>query len=307
MPDEAVLLLGFGGPTSFEEVRPFVLNVTRGRFVPQERIEAVVQQYRLIGGKSPFNELTRRQADALEAALSKRQLPIPVHLGMLYWTPYIADTIAGLAAEDVSRVVAIIMAPHRTEASFDRYLQALDEALIALGEVKLKVDIAPQWHTHPFFVQAIADRVREKLDLLPEKDRSQALIVYTAHSVPTAMSERSDYAGQIRGTAALVSAALAHQSWCVAYQSRSGSPHQPWLEPDIRDAIADAGKKAIGNIVVVPIGFVCDHAEVLFDLDVQAAEIARERGVNMLRAETVGDHPKFIEMLADLIHTRVGA
>lgn len=298
-------MLGFGGPTSFDEVRPFILNVTRGRSVSQERIEAVVDQYRVIGGKSPFKELTELQARKLEDALTERGCTMPVSLGFLYWAPYIGDTIKKMVGEAVSYAVAIVMAPHRTEASFERYVKAVEEALEEVSDSFFRIEFAPSWHTNPLFIEAAADRCLEKLSLVDSSELESTLLIFTAHSVPTYMSDSSGYARQIGETAQLICERLNQSNWRVAFQSRSGSPHQPWLEPDIREAILEAKDGGFRNVVVMPIGFVCDHVEVLFDLDVQAAEFAAENGVNMLRAETVGCHPKFIEMLAELLKTRV--
>lgn len=298
-------MLGFGGPTSFEEVRPFILNVTRGRSVSQERIEAVIDQYRVIGGKSPFKELTELQARSLEEALSVRGCTMPVSLGFLYWAPYIGDTIKKLVSDKVSYAVAIVMAPHRTEASFERYVKAVEAALEEVSDSFFRIEFAPSWHTNPLFIEAAADRCSEKLKLIDRSERESTLLIFTAHSVPTYMSDSSGYARQIGETAQLICDKLNQSNWRVAYQSRSGSPHQPWLEPDIRETILEAKNGGFRNVVVMPIGFVCDHVEVLFDLDVQAAEFAAGNGVNMLRAETVGCHPKFIEMLAELLKTRV--
>ncbi len=300
-------MLGFGGPTCFEEVRPFILNVTRGRGVPQERIEAVIEQYRRIGGKSPFNELTRRQADALAEELRRQGAPARVYTGFLYWSPYISDALQTVADDGVSHVVACVMAPQRSEASFDRYQSAVGEALEEEVRAPIRVDFLPPWHTHKLFVEAVADRVTEKLSLIPPGKRADAQLIFTAHSVPVRMAEQSGYASQLQETAALVAGAVQHHKWCVAYQSRSGGPHEPWLEPDIGNAIAGAGAAGVRDVIVVPIGFVCDHVEILFDLDVQAAQLASREGVRMSRAATVGDHPAFIRMLAELVRAVMAA
>lgn len=343
MTPQAVLLLGFGGPTSFEEVRPFILNVTRGRQVSQERIEAVIQQYRQIGGKSPFRELTEQQARALAAQLALRGWSVPVEVGFLYWSPYIADTIGRLVDEAVSHVVAIVMAPQRTEASFERYIAAVNQALLSKPRAELSIEFAPCWHNHPLFIEAIAEQVEDKLASiqlhklpdgvgtdcirpgacnaplrnepeimqaginLDDVARSQTRLIFTAHSVPVEMSDASGYGDQVTLTAKLVAARVSMPDWRVAFQSRSGDPRQAWLEPDIRDVIAEAAKDGIRNVIVCPVGFVCDHVEVLFDLDHQAAEFAQSVGVRMLRAATVGDNPKFISMLAEILLARVGA
>lgn len=298
----AVLMMGYGGPTSLAEVRPFVENIAHGRNITQERIDAVVEQYRVIGGKSPFNELTKLQADALAARLQADGHNLDVKTGMLFWPPYIKDTIESLLASGTKRAVGIIMAPHRTEASFDRYIRAAEEAGSKNGD--FKVEFVDGWHTHPLFIEAITDRVNAALDTLPFPKR-QTQIIFSAHSVPTDMSDASGYARQIEETARLVADKLDCDRWKVAYQSRSGSPKQSWLEPDVRDVIIEVGTYGYQQVCVVPIGFVCDHVEVLFDLDVQAAAVAKEWHTRMARAGTVGDHPRFIQMLAELVKAKL--
>jgi protoporphyrin/coproporphyrin ferrochelatase len=296
----AVLMMGYGGPTSFAEVRPFVENIVRGRNVPQERIDAVVEQYRIIGGKSPFNQLTREQADALEIELSKKALPMPVHTGMLFWPPYIKDAISQISAQGVKKIVCIIMAPHRTEASFDRYRQAVSEAILEHSSTELVY--IEQWHEHPLFIEAMAERLQQALEKLQDPQR-QTQVMFTAHSVPEEMSEQSGYADQIYSTAKLIAEKLQLSRWVVAYQSRSGNPRQPWLEPDVKEVIDEVSRYGYQQVAVAPIGFVCDHVEVLYDLDVQAAEVAAKWGTAFARAGTVGNHPKFIRMLGELVQS----
>jgi len=300
MAYDAVLMLGFGGPGSMKEVLPFVMNVVRGRPVPPERIEQVVDQYRQIGGRSPFRELTRRQAGALAAVLGERGHRLPVQVGLLYSAPYICDAIERLAAEGGRKVVAVVMAPHRTEASFDRYARAV-EASVGKLDRPLAVEFVEPWHQHPLFVGAVADRVSEAFQRLDQPAREQSQLIFTAHSVPEEMSDRSGYAQQVSESAELVARSIGHENWRVAFQSRSGSATHNWLEPDVRDVLAEAASHGVTSVIVVPIGFVCDHVEVLYDLDVQAAAVATEHGIKMVRAATVGDHPGFIALLADLV------
>jgi protoporphyrin/coproporphyrin ferrochelatase len=307
--ETAVLMMGYGGPNSFEEVRPFILNITRGRNVPPERIEAVVEQYRLIGGKSPFNELTTKQADALQAKLDAKSLNISVYQGMLFWTPYIADTVSAMHRQGVRRVIGLIMAPYRTEASFDRYVSTLRKAIADLGAENgnsISVEFVNQWNTHPLFIQAAAQQVVTLLQKLKKPQYGKTKLLFCAHSIPQSMDEESGYAKQIEETSALVVQSLknttGHQfEWTLAYQSRSGSPREKWLEPDVQSAIKQAKTDGWDQIVAIPIGFVCDHVEVLYDLDVLAAGAAKEAGIEMLRASTVGDHGDFVELLAELV------
>lgn len=305
--DVAVLMLGFGGPGKLEDVRPFVENVVRGRNVPPERVDAVVEQYKMIGGKSPFNELTERQAVAVADELSRRRsLSVSIHPAMLFWHPYVEDVVAHLVHQGTRRVVALVMAPHRSEASFDRYRNRLMSAMSSLrtdgsNADGLSVEFVKQWHTEPLFVSAAASRVKEALDRVPSEARSRTRVFFTAHSIPAEMSGSATYAAQIEESARAVAESLAIVDWGIAYQSRSGSPRQSWLEPDIRDAICAAGKDGRQAVVVMPLGFVCDHVEVLFDLDLQAKSLAEDIGIRFVRAETVGTHPDFVALLSERI------
>ncbi|MBI4533378.1 MAG: ferrochelatase [Candidatus Melainabacteria bacterium] len=300
---DAVLMVGFGGPTAIEEVRPFIQNIVGGRPVPPERIEQVVEQYRVIGGKSPFNELTQRQARALEGLLSKAAINLPVYLGMLYWKPYVRETIERMLTDKRQRAIGIIMAPHRSEVSFERYVDAVRAPLKPVGSGLLSVDFVAPWHNHKMFIEAVASRVKDTLGQIPENRKKSAWCIFTAHSIPADMGGASEYVSQVQESATLVSETLGLNNWLVAYQSRSGPKSHSWLEPDIKDALLTVRTAGATDVVVVPIGFVCDHAEVLFDLDVAAQGKAKEIGLNMFRAATVGEHPKFIELLGELVQT----
>lgn len=305
--DTAVIMLAFGGPERLEDVRPFINNVVAGRNVPESRIEEVVGQYKQIGGRSPFNELTFGQASALRDALSESKRPMPVYVGMLQWQPYIADVVRTATADGVTRFVVLIMAAHRSEASFDRYRKSFASALDKVENengVRPQTSFVEPWHTEPLFAEAIAERTLECLNKLSEVELDDTRIIFTAHSIPEEMSSKSGYADQVRATANLVASRVRDRTnrnlpWTVAYQSRSGPPNQLWLEPDIQHELAVSNKAGKRHVVIVPVGFLCDHVEVLFDLDVLAAQTARELGMNMLRAQTVGDHPKFIRLLAE--------
>lgn len=293
-----MLLIGFGGPTRFEEVRPFLDNVLRGRGVPLGRYEEVVEHYRAVGGFSPYNQLTMRQAVALRAVLWREGPRIPVHVGMRNWTPYIPDTLAELVKGGARRLLGFIQAPHQSEASYERYQASVGAALDEMGADAPKIEYAGAWHNHPLFIAAVAGRASAAMAQLSAAERSSAQLIFTAHSIPIAMAAESPYVEQVTESARLVARSLGHHAWSLAFQSRSGDPRQPWLEPDIKDALRKlAGRPA----VVVPIGFICDHVEVLYDLDIEAAAVARENAIHMLRADTVGDHPRFIEMMAAVI------
>jgi ferrochelatase len=299
---DAVLMIGFGGPTSAGEVRPFLDNVLRGRPIPRERYEEVVHHYELLGGRSPYNELTIRQAAALRTELEKKGARVPVAVGMRNWKPYIVDAMRALADRGARRVLGFIMAAHRSEASFERYQATVDDARAQLGEAAPEVVYPQTWHDQPLFIAAVASRTREAFSNFEFPERSRARLIFTAHSIPLAMAQAGPYVEQLTQSARMVAAELGIATWQFAYQSRSGNPRDAWLEPDIEETLRSLDAKAA---VVVPIGFLCDHVEVLYDLDVEAAQIARDAGIRMERAPTVGDHPLFIEMMASIVAAHV--
>jgi ferrochelatase len=295
---DSVLLIGFGGPTRREEIRPFLDNVLRGRPVPKERYEEVVHHYEAMGGRSPYNDLTLRQADALRVRLKAEGIAIPVIVGMRNWNPYVIDAMRELTGNRAKKLLGFVLAAHRCEASWERYQAAIDEARATIGSDAPHVEYPAPWHTHPKFIEAVAARTSEAFAKLDQSERKNAELIFTAHSIPIGMAKDSGYEDQIRESAQLVASRIDRASWKLAFQSRSGSPRDPWLEPDIGEVIRKLqGRPAI----VVPIGFLCDHVEVLYDLDIGAANIARESGVKMMRAATVGDHPAFIEMMTEIV------
>jgi protoporphyrin/coproporphyrin ferrochelatase len=301
-PYGAVILIGFGGPTSLNEIRPFLDRVTAGRPIPRERYEEVVHHYEAIGGRSPFNAITGRQAAALGERLAREGVKIPVVLGMRNTPPWLEDALRDLGQSGVRRALGFVLAAHRCEASWDRYLRNVDEARERVGPCAPVVDYLGEWHAHPLFIEAAADRVTEALARLGPAARERAHLIFTAHSIPAAMAAASPYVEQLRESARLITQRLGRPQWTLAFQSRSGSPRDPWLEPDVSDVLRGLeGQSA----VVAPIGFICDHVEVLYDLDVEAARVAREADVTMVRAATVGEHPRFIEMIAALIRERL--
>jgi ferrochelatase len=292
---DAVLLLAFGGPTRPEEIRPFLENVTRGRRIPPERLEAVAHHYELIGGRSPLNELTFRQAEALRRALGT----LPVYVGMRNWAPYVADTVAAMTAAGVRRAVGLVLSPHANEASRERYVDTVDEARAAEGPRAPAMVWAPSWHVHPGFVEALADRLTPACRAVAPG----APVVFTAHSIPSDSAAQSPYVRELGETAAAVASAAGVSRWQLAYQSRSGNPRDPWLEPDVNDVLRALAADGARDVVVAPIGFVCDHVEVLYDLDLEARATADGLGMRLARAGTAGDHPAFVAALADTIRS----
>jgi ferrochelatase len=305
-PYGAVLLIAYGGPDGLADVRPYLANVLRGRRVPQSRIDEVARHYERFGGRSPLTALTRRQAAALEAELRARGHALSAHVGMRNWTPYLAEALAEIRSRGVRRAIGVIMAPQQSYASWEQYQGNVEAARREIGEEAPAVEYISPWFDRPGFVEAQADRLARALADIPEGRRADAAVVFTAHSIPVRMAEASPYVAQVAESSRLVAARLDHARWSVAYQSRSGDPRDPWLDPDVRDVIRALPAGGARDVVTVPIGFVSDHVEVLFDLDTEARETAIECGLGFHRAGTVLDHPAFIGMLADQVETLIG-
>jgi ferrochelatase len=305
-PDfDSILLLAYGGPTGPDEIRPFLDGVLRGRPVPPARYEQVVRNYLAVGGASPIARLTLAQADGLRAALADGGPELPVYVGMRHWHPFIADTLRTMAGEGRRRAAGIILAPHPSEVSREGYTRAVDEARARIGADAPAVDYVPDWSEHALFVEAVADRLAAAIAAVPEDRRRDAALVFTAHSIPVPMARASGYADRVAKTAALVCRRLGLGVWSIAWQSRSGNPADPWLEPDILDHLKVVAGRGARDVVVAPIGFVTDHVEVLYDLDIAAREAARGLGLGFHRAGTVGDHPAFMQLLAHLVRQAV--
>jgi ferrochelatase len=298
---DAVLLIAFGGPTAPSEVRPFLETVTRGRRIPPERLDEVAHHYaQMPGGASPFNALTESQAAGLRAALAAAGRILPVFVGMRNWHPFLHETLAAMALRGHRHALGIILSSFRTEASWERYVADVGAARDRTPGAP-EIVFAPPWFEHPRFIAAAAAVVAQALGEVPPAERGDTPLVFTAHSVPVAMARASPYVADFTATARAVAGRLGHARWSLAYQSRSGNPLEPWLEPDVGDVIRAAGKDGARHLVVAPVGFVCDHVEVLYDLDVEARSIAAEHGVGLHRASAVNAHPEFIAMLADLV------
>jgi protoporphyrin/coproporphyrin ferrochelatase len=303
-PFDAVLLVAFGGPQGPADVRPFLANVLRGRRVSPERVEEVAHHYDLFGGVSPLTELTTRQARALEANLAQRGRPLPVHVGMRNWHPFLADTLADMSRRGVRRAIGVLAAAQRSYSGCTQYKENVLDALAAVaarGERPSEITYVGDWHEHRGFIEANADRVRTAFAQIPADLRDRARLVFTAHSIPVPMAQQFPYEEQLRASASLIAAAAGRQDWALVYQSRSGRPGDPWLEPDVCDYLRSEREKGLDAVVLCPVGFLCDHVEVLYDLDVEAAEACRESGITMVRAEAVNVHPRFIDALAEAV------
>ncbi len=304
---DSILLIAFGGPEKPDEIRPFLEVVTEGRNIPQDRIEEVVHHYELMGGRSPLNELTFRQADALSRLLADDGIPLPVYVGMRNWHPFLHETLAQMKNEGHRRALGIILSAFQTEASWDRYMRDVGVASGRVGREAPEVLFTSGWASHPLFIDAVATTLTRALsEVMPAKQRATP-VVFTAHSIPKSMAEGSPYVSQFTGAARAVGERVGHPNWSVAYQSRSGPPRELWLEPDVCDVLRDLANKGCEDVVVVPIGFACEHVEVRYDLDLEARKLAETIRIRLHRAPAVNDHPIFVGMLADLVKKEMNA
>jgi ferrochelatase len=300
---DAVLVVSFGGPQGPDDIRPFLANVLRGRRVSPERVEEVAHHYELFGGVSPITAITRKQAEGLESRLRNAGYALPVYVGMRNWHPYLVDTLREMHAAGVRRAVGFIAAAQHSYSSCQQYRENVAAARAELRAQGADVDVTfvGSWFDHPGFVKANAAHVRAARVRLDPALQDAARLVCTAHSIPLPMAARSRYEAQLRESSRLVAAAAGMREWELVYQSRSGRPEDPWLGPDVSVYLREAHAAGLRAAVVCPIGFVCDHVEVLYDLDQEAAGMCREIGLPMVRAEAVNDDPLFLDMMADMV------
>ena len=302
-PFDAVLLISFGGPEGPDEIRPFLRNVLRGRRIPSERINSVAHHYEQFGGISPITAITCRQAEGLRARLAATNPDLPVWIGMRNWHPFLDETLAAMADAGVHRALGIILAAQRSYSSCGQYRQNVDDArrsLRATGRPDVEVSYAGGWHAHPGFVAANAERVADARRRLPPELQRVARIVFTAHSIPKSMADACRYEAELLESARLVAMASDASDWALTYQSRSGRPEDPWLEPDVCDYLRAERGRGLAAAIIAPIGFVADHLEVLYDLDTEAAAVCRTLDLPMQRAAAANDHPAFLDLLAEL-------
>lgn len=301
---DSVLLVSFGGPQGPDDIRPFLERVLRGRRVTPARIEEVAHHYELFGGVSPITELTRRQGEGLRQRLAAAGHPLPVYVGMRNWHPLLADTLKEMHAAGARRAIGFITAAQHSYSSCQQYRENVADARTVLradagGDID--VTYVGSWFAHPLFAEANARHVRAALTALPADLHGAARLVFTAHSIPMPMADSSRYREQLLESGRLVAEQAGMSDWALVYQSRSGRPGDPWLEPDVCEYLRREHEGGLQAAVLCPIGFVCDHIEVLYDLDREAAEVCREIGLAMVRAESVNDDPLFLDMMADVV------
>lgn len=308
---DALLLVSFGGPEGPDDVIPFLENVTRGRGVPRERLAEVGEHYFRFGGVSPINQQCRDLAAAIRADFAAHGLGLPVYWGNRNWRPYLTDTLQAMAADGIRRAAAFVTAAYGSFSSCRQYREDIARARAEVGPRAPQVDKLRNYFNHPGFVEPMADATVAALDRLPAQLRGEAHLAFTAHSIPTGMAEYSgprggEYVRQLTETARLVQERVdgGRCRWRLVFQSRSGPPGHPWLEPDVGDHLEELHAEGVPACVLVPIGFVSDHMEVKFDLDVEAADRADKLGIDVVRAATAGTDPRFVAMVRELLLER---
>ncbi len=302
---DALILVSFGGPECRDDVLPFLENVLRGKPVPRERMLEVAEHYYEFDGISPINAQNRRLVAALQQEFADHGLNLPIYWGNRNWHPMLTETVRQMATDGVGRALAFVTTAFSCYSGCRQYREDIARAQEAVGPTAPEVGKLRVFFNHPGFIEPMVDRLREGLAEVPPERRSTARLLFTAHSIPRSMAENCRYEAQLHEACRLVAEGAGHSTWQLVYQSRSGPPQQPWLEPAICDVIQRQHARGdLVDVVVVPIGFVSDHMEVLFDLDTEAQEVCKELGVNMLRIPTVGTDPRFVSMIRELVEER---
>ena len=305
---DAILLVSFGGPDRTEEVIPFLENVLRGRHIPRERLLEVAEHYYHFGGKSPINDQNRALLADLRALLADQGPPLPVYWGNRNWHPLLADTMRQMTADGVRRAFAFVTSAYSSYSGCRQYREDLERAREAAGPGAPEVLKLRVFYNHPGFIEPMAEAVRQAFERFPAERRDAAALVFTAHSIPVAMAETCRYVQQVEEASRLVAERAGRPDYRLVYQSRSGPPGQPWLEPDILKYLRElAATGAARDVILAPIGFISDHMEVLYDLDTEACQLCEHLGLNMVRAATAGADPRFAAMIRELVLERMGA
>jgi protoporphyrin/coproporphyrin ferrochelatase len=301
---DALLFISFGGPEGMEDVIPFLENVLRGRNVPRERLMQVASHYNLFGGVSPINEQNRKIISALKIELETNGPRLPVYWGNRNWHPLLPDAVQKMADDGITKALAFVTSAYSSYSSCRQYLQNINDARAVVGTNAPEIHKLRAFYNHPLFFEANVEHVRAALSSL-EAPLESVHLVFTAHSIPESMAENCEYANQLREASRLIADAIGIENWELVYQSRSGPPSQQWLGPDVCDYLTFLGMQGTRYVVLSPIGFVSDHMEVIYDLDIQAKQVAESLGLRLERAATAGTHPLFVKMIRELILERI--
>jgi len=302
---DALLIVSFGGPEGLDEVLPFLSNVLRGRNVPEARMREVARHYELFGGVSPINEQNRKLIAALKTELEENGPRLPIYWGNRNWHPLLADTLRQMRDDGIRNALAFVTSAYSSYSGCRQYREDIERARETVGCDAPRVEKLRAFFNHPGFVGPNVEHLRAALEQIPSERRAAARVAFTAHSVPAAMAAGCDYERQLLETCRLVAEGAGHARWRLVFQSRSGPPTQSWLEPDICEHLRELKASGTEDVVVAPVGFISDHMEVIYDLDTEARKLADELGLNMIRAASVGAHPKFISMIRELILERM--
>jgi len=303
---DAILVVSFGGPEKKEDVIPFLENVLRGKNVPHERMLEVAEHYYHFGGASPINEQNRALIESLKKELAEHGSTLPIYWGNRNWHPYLTEALTEMKNAGVKKAVAFFTSVFSCYSGCRQYRENIIAAREEVGPDAPEVAKLRMPYNHPGFIAAQSTVVREALQEIPQEVRGEAVILFSAHSIPISMAENSRYELQLREAARLICEDLGHANWELVFQSRSGPPQQPWLEPDICDRIEQLhSEQQTPAVVIVPLGFISDHMEVMFDLDVEAVDTCKELGIHCARAKSVSTQPRFISMIRELIEERV--
>ena len=306
LPYDALLVVSFGGPEGVDEVMPFLQIVLRGRSIPEARIREVAHHYELFGGVSPLNGQNRALIAALRAELEASGPNLPIYWGNRNWAPFLADTLQQMKQDGIKHALAFFTSAYSSYSGCRQYREDIQKAQAAVGAGAPEVDKLRVFYNHPGFIEPTVENVQRALEQIPQERRATARVAFTAHSIPQSMAAACTYENQLKEVCQLVAEKLSLQNWNLVYQSRSGPPAQPWLEPDILKHLSDLKAEGVTDVVVAPVGFISDHMEVLYDLDTEAGQHCEAIGLNMIRAATVGTHPAFIRMIRELILERMG-
>ena len=304
-PFDALLIVAFGGPEGMDDVIPFLENVLRGRNVPRQRLLAVAHHYELFDGVSPLNAQNRALAEALRQELAGHDLHLPIYLGNRNWHPFLADTLRQMGQDGVKNALAFFTSAYSSYSGCRQYRENIAAAQAEVGPTAPQVHKLRAFYNHPGFIEPNIEYLQTALAQLPPERRAKAHVAFTAHSIPLDMAKNCAYEAQLQDVAQLVAAGAGQTDWKLVYQSRSGSPHRPWLEPDICDHLQSLKAAGVDDVIIAPIGFISDHMEVIYDLDTEARQLSQEIDINMIRTDTVGTHPRFVRMIRELIEERL--
>ena len=306
VPYDALLVVSFGGPEGMDEVMPFLQTVLQGRNIPEDRLRVVAHHYELFGGVSPLNGQNRALIAALHSELDKSGPNLPIYWGNRNWTPFLVDTLQQMKQDGIKRALAFFTSAYSSYSGCRQYREDIQKAQAGVGIGAPEVDKLRVFYNHPGFIEPTVENVRRAWEQIPQERRATARVAFTAHSIPKVMAAGCSYENQLGEVCRLVAENIGLQNWSLVYQSRSGPPSQPWLEPDILAHLSDLKAEGIIDVVVAPVGFISDHMEVLYDLDTEARQHCETLGLSMIRAATVGTHPSFIRMIRELILERMG-